>query len=304
MKNFIAICQSVLVLFGFMLCGLFFTGVLGQLPAVTPGSLSGQWLVFAAQNVLAFIIPALITWRICFKANPGMAIGADFYPQLRMLLIAIAVYAAAVPALNQIVYWNQEIHLPESLHSFELWCREMESMAEEQTRGLLASGSIGVMMMNILTIGVLTGIGEEFFFRGGLQRMLAVCGVNVHVAVWTAAFVFSALHFQFFGFVPRLLLGVWFGYLYVWSGNIWVNSFAHALNNSLVIISAWLINRGVLSEDFDMWGVTPGAFPVIPLISAVLVAVLIVCLSSRGYISMSAGNNASQFKSSSNASEN
>ncbi len=303
MKNFIAICQSVLVLFGLMLCGLFITGVVGQIPIGAPDSMTRQWIVFASQNVIAFIIPALLTWRICFKAKPGSVIGADFVPSCRMIVIAIAIYAVAVPALNQIVYWNQEVHLPESLHSFEQLCRDMESLAEEQTRALLASDSVAVMVMNILTIGVLTGIGEEFFFRGGLQRILSVCGVNVHVAVWVAAFVFSALHFQFFGFVPRLLLGVWFGYLYVWSGNIWVNSFAHALNNSLVIISAWLINRGVLSEDFDMWGVTPGAFPLIPLISAVVVAVLLSWLSARGYISLPSVNNPSIFKSSCNASE-
>lgn len=294
MKNLIAICQAMLILFGLMLCGLFFTGIVGQLPLGSPGSLGRQWLVFAVQNILAFIFPALLTWRFCFKVMPGVAIGADSLPSWRMLLIAVVVYAVAIPALNQIVYWNQEMHLPDALHSLEHWCREMESLAEEQTRALLESDSLMVVLMNVLIIGLLTGIGEEFFFRGGLQRMLAVCRVNAHVAVWVSAFVFSALHFQFFGFIPRLLLGVWFGYLYLWSGNIWVNSFAHALNNSLVIVSAYLINRGVLSEEFDMWGVSPGSFPVIPLVSALVVCALIYYLNVKGFTNPFCNNSSSK----------
>lgn len=138
--------------------------------------------------------------------------------------------------------------------------------------------------MNILVIGVLTGIGEEFFFRGALQRMLVWCRVNHHVAIWTAAFIFSSLHFQFFGFVPRLLLGAFFGYMYWWSGNIWVNSFAHALNNSLVIISTWCINKGYISEEFDMFGVSDGGIPVFAMLSAISVAVVIIVLHNRGIL--------------------
>lgn len=272
MKNFFNICQSFLVLMGLMICGLFLTSIMSLLPL---DGFAYQWTIFAGQNILAFILPAMLAWKICFKQNPVRGIEADVAPTWRMLGYALIVYAFAIPALNQIVYWNQEMHLPQAFAPFEEWCREMERLAEQQTEGLLSTTNIGYTLINILIIGVLTGIGEEFFFRGALQRMLTYCGVNHHAAIWTAAIIFSALHFQFFGFIPRMLLGVWFGYLYCWSGSIWVNAFAHALNNSLVIMSAWLINMGYLSEEFDMIGVATDSLPVYAAVSAIIVAIAI-----------------------------
>lgn len=273
MAKFINICQFSLVLLGLMICGLFLTSLLTLLPV--GGGIYMQWAIFVGQNILAFILPAVLAWRICFRQNPIHAIEADVVPSIKMLLFALAVYVIGIPALNQVVYWNQEMHLPETFAPFEEWCRKMESLAEQQTEGLLSTTNVLHTIVNILIIGVLTGIGEEFFFRGALQRMLIRCKVNCQVAIWVSAIVFSALHFQFFGFVPRLLLGVWFGYLYAWSGSIWVNSFAHALNNSLVIVSAWLINKGYLSDNFDMIGVSVDSFPIAASISTIAVAGLI-----------------------------
>lgn len=282
MTRFFEICQFVLVLFGLMICGLFLTSLLSFLPFQGHAF---QWAIFAGQNILAFILPSILAWKICFKQKPLVFIEADTLPTWKMLGFAVVVYALAVPALNQIVYWNQEMHLPEMFASFEEWCREMERLAEEQTEGLLSSTSIFDTSMNILIIAVLTGIGEEFFFRGGLQRMLIYCDINHHVAIWTAAVVFSAIHFQFFGFIPRVLLGAWFGYLYYWSESIWLNAFAHALNNSLVIVSAWLINMGYLSEEFDMLGVATDTFPWLALLSTIIVAALITLRSKLPLIS-------------------
>ncbi|MDE6742052.1 MAG: CPBP family intramembrane metalloprotease, partial [Muribaculaceae bacterium] len=272
MKKFIDICQFVLVLLGLDLCGLFLTTSLNLLPLQ---GRSMQWTIFAGQNILAFILPAMLMWKICFKTSPIKALEAERVPSWSMIGIALLLYFAGMPLLNQMVYWNQEMKLPEFLSSFEEWSRNMEKLAEEQTNGLLNTSDFSSTTMNILVIGVLTGIGEEFFFRGAFQRGLSWCGVNPHIAIWTAAIVFSAVHFQFYGFVPRMLLGALFGYLYWWSGNIWVNSFTHALNNSLVIISTWCINKGLLSEEFDMLGVSDGGFPTAAIVSAIAVTSII-----------------------------
>ena len=281
MKRFIDICQFVLVLLGLALCGLFVTTSLSLLP------LKGnalQWVVFAGQNILAFIIPAMLMWKFCFNVSPLKAIEAERAPQIKMISLALLLYFVGMPALNQIVYWNQEMHLPKFLSDFEEWSRNLENLAEEQTKGLLSSTALLPTAMNILVIGILTGIGEEFFFRGALQRGLAWCGINPHIAIWVSAFIFSAVHFQFYGFVPRLLLGALFGYLYWWSGSIWVNSFIHALNNSLVIISTWCINKGFLSEEFDMVGVADGGIPTAALLSGIAVGVIICLLYRHGLL--------------------
>ena len=105
---------------------------------------------------------------------------------------------------------------------------------------MLQMSNIGDLTIMILIVGVLTGIGEEFVFRGIVQRLFLEKFRNRHIAVWTTAIIFSAIHFQFYGFVPRMLLGAFFGYLLVWSGNIWLPVTAHALNNSLSVIGAYI----------------------------------------------------------------
>ena len=281
MKRFIDICQFILVLFGLMICGMFVTSLIGLVPLHGYASL---WAVFAGQNVFAFILPALLTWKMCFHAAPLSAIEADRFPSLRMIAVTLLIYFIGMPALNQLIYWNQEMELPEMFADFEQWCREMEKTAEQLTEGLLSSTDLFPTAMNILIIGILTGIGEEFFFRGALQRMLIYCRINAHAAIWTSAVIFSAIHFQFFGFIPRLLLGAFFGYLYWWSGCIWVNSFAHALNNSLVIIATWCINKGIVSEAFDKIGVNEGNFPIAAIFSALFVGAVIYFLHRRGVL--------------------
>lgn len=284
MKRFIDICQFLLVLAGLSLCGLFLTSLVSLLPFGGIESQWQQWVLFTFQNILAWIVPALLTWKLCFKSNPIVAIGGAHAPGWKMICVAILIFFVGMPALNQIIYWNQEMHLPESFAAFEKWSRELEELAAEQTEGLLSTTAIFPTLMNIFVIGILTGIGEEFFFRGALQRMLITCRVNPHIAIWSAAFIFSAIHFQFFGFFPRMLLGAFFGYLYWWSGNIWVNSFAHALNNSLVIISTWLINKGILSEEFDMTGVSESGFALWCVISIIAVCIIITFLYKKGIL--------------------
>ena len=281
MKKFIDICQFVLVLMGLMICGLFLTTLLGLFQI---NGIAAQWVIIAGQNILAFILPALITWKMCFNTNPVDAIEADKIPSLKMIGIMLLIYFTGMPALNQIVFWNQEMSLPEAFAGFEEWCRNMEEQAEQLTNGLINTTALLPTIINILLIGVLTGIGEEFFFRGAFQKMLIWCKVNHHVAIWIAATVFSALHFQFFGFIPRLLLGAFFGYIYWWSGCIWVNAMGHALNNSLVIISTWCINKGYLSEEFDMFGVSEAGLPTAAIVSAILMGIIIYVLNNNGVL--------------------
>lgn len=276
MNKLIEICSFSLVLCGLMICGLFLTSTLSCVPA---DGAAKQWIIFTGQNILAFILPSILTWKICFRNIGSGGIGMKVTPSALMICAAVTVYAVGIPALNQVVYWNQEIHLPESLSSMEEWFRAMELAAEEQTSSMLAGTQLSHLLVNIGVIGILTGIGEEFFFRGALQKMLIRCEINPHTSIWTSAVIFSLLHFQFYGFVPRILLGAWFGYLYWWSGSIWVSSFAHALNNTLVILSAWLIKKGTIGSEFDMLGVSTGnSFPWPATISAIAVAALLYLL--------------------------
>ncbi|MBR2379074.1 MAG: CPBP family intramembrane metalloprotease [Bacteroidaceae bacterium] len=187
----------------------------------------------ALQNIGIFIIPAVITARIF---NPGKTLQVmqiDRMPGLAHIGLMILIFMASIPAMSAIVQWNEGWQLPESLS----WMRDMEEAAKQATEQLMNISSIGQLITVILIVGVLTGVGEEFLFRGSLQRLMIERNINIHIAVWVTAFIFSAIHMQAFGFVPRMLLGALFGYMVVWSGSLWLAVLAHALNNSLTTLA-------------------------------------------------------------------
>lgn len=194
-----------------------------------------QWRLMMAmtalQNIGMFIIPAVITARIFNPGKTMKVMQISSLPSLWQVLLVLAIYVASAPMMNGIVLWNEGWQLPEWLS----WLREMEDAAMAATEQMMSLSSVGELVVAILLVGVLTGIGEEFLFRGSLQRLLLEKKINVHAAIWISALIFSVVHMQAFGVVPRMLLGAYFGYLVVWSGSLWLPILAHALNNSVAV---------------------------------------------------------------------
>jgi membrane protease YdiL (CAAX protease family) len=54
---------------------------------------------------------------------------------------------------------------------------------------------------------------------------------------------------QFYGFIPRMLLGAVFGYLVIYSGSIWAAVLAHFVNNSLAVLSVHVYGNLDLPEE-------------------------------------------------------
>lgn len=229
----------------------------------------------AVQNLVMFILPAFAT-ALFVSTQPISLLGLNRSIRWRAVLGILLIYIAALPALNQIIYWNNELHFPSWFHEMETMMRNMEDAAAQTTQTLLNTTSWMGLLNGILVIGILTGISEELFFRGTLQRVIGSNGMNHHLVIWISAIVFSILHFQFFGFVPRVLLGAFFGYLFYWTGSIWCAALAHAINNSVVVISSFLENRGYAVSEIENFGVTELGFPIWAAISAVITVVIII----------------------------
>lgn len=238
------------------------------------GTQGAYFATAAVQNILAFGASGLITLRI-FNPKPFEFAGLTKRPTLLSILGIVGIYLLATPAMNQLIYYNQQMHLPESMAGIEQTMRDMEQQAADVTSSLLDNPSWGTIIAGVLIVGILTGICEEIFFRGSLQKILCN-SFNGHAAVWISAFIFSLLHFQFFGFVPRLLLGAWFGYLLLWSGSLLNGIIGHALNNSIVVVCMWLAARGYDIGNPDGFGVVREGFPVMAVLSATAVALALI----------------------------
>lgn len=195
------------------------------------------------QDIFLFVLPALITALIVTRQSVRLLAVAKL-PSLQMSLVAVVIMLVSSPAMSWIIELNNNIHLPESMAAFEASMRAMEDSASAAIESLMGPHTIGNLIMNILIIGLMAGFSEELFFRGGLQRLLSTTKMSNHLAIWLAAFIFSALHMQFFGFVPRMLLGAFFGYMLLWSGSLWLPILLHALNNSMYVVLKYATGSG------------------------------------------------------------
>lgn len=189
-------------------------------------------------QVCLFLIPPLAFAYICHK-NPKNYLKVDSSYSLSFLLLAIGLIFTIQPIVDFLGYWNGKLVLPESLSSLENWMKNTEESVGKTMALLFTDKSASGLISNLLMMAVMAGLVEEVFFRGCLQQIVQKIAKNQHIAVWVTAFIFSAIHFQFYGFVPRLLLGAILGYLFVWSGSLWVPVIVHTINNIISVLFAY-----------------------------------------------------------------
>lgn len=207
-----------------------------------------------AGSIGTFLMPALLFPKAIGKYAPSyIKIAQPF--KAYYLLFAPLLIIISMPMISWISEMNQAIKFPASMADFELSIRNMEDQAKKLTEIMVITNSPTQFFLNLVVIALLPAIAEEFFFRGVLQNFARQCFYNPHIAIWFTAIVFSGIHGQFYGFIPRVVLGALFGYLYLYSGNIWVVVIAHFVNNGLALLGFVLSdiykNVAIFNEDYQ-----------------------------------------------------
>jgi len=190
-----------------------------------------------------FIIPSILFAFLIHK-NGTNYLKLNRGCNVVLFLIIPLLMMASQPIINLTAEMNKHLKLPEFLKSVEIWMQRSENNAEVITKAFLAGSDISTYLYNLFLIAVIPAIGEELMFRGVFQRILNDWTKNIHIAIWISAILFSAMHMQFYGFLPRMLMGALFGYLFYWSGSIWIPILAHFINNALAVSLHFLMNRG------------------------------------------------------------
>jgi uncharacterized protein len=204
------------------------------------------------QTLGLFIAPSfLVAWLMHGNVLQYLELHrpVNFIPAILVILLIFTIN----PFINFLGNLNTEMHFPEWLGGMEKWMRNAEEIAEKLTKAFLSVDNLGGLLFNLFMIAILPALGEELLFRGVIQKILIGLTRNQNWGIWLSAILFSALHMQFFGFVPRMLLGAMFGYLLVWSGSLWLPILAHFINNAGAVIALYLIDKGVINfsvEDF------------------------------------------------------
>ncbi len=207
------------------------------------------YIIQGISQVVSFII---VPWLyLQYVERKRLSI---FFKELSLGTIPVALVFTMVIAfmgVNSIIMeWNMGWQLPE-LGGFERIAKKFEETAKIQTEFLTTFDSNGQFFLALIVIAVIPGISEELLFRGFIQNLLNSVTGNAHAAIWIGGFVFSLFHMQFYGLVPRMLLGVLFGYLYYWSGSLSLAMLAHFVNNAFTVIMMYMFQKGVISIDIQ-----------------------------------------------------
>lgn len=243
-------------LIGILLASFYFDGdimtMLSQLaaPKNYPEIKTPFFIVQACATFIGLVlIPAL--YLLAFeKKNPLIIFKNQPIYSQSIILTVLVVIIFMIPN-TFFIDWNANLSLPDFMKGFETWARQKEDLAAETTALLTTFDSLNQFIFAFVVVAIMAGIGEELVFRGMLQPELQRATGNIHAAIWISAILFSAIHLQFFGFVPRMLLGVLFGYLYYWSGNILIPMLAHFVNNGFSLLMVYLYQLGIVSIDMD-----------------------------------------------------
>ena len=206
------------------------------------------------QVIAVFILPSIIcAWL--FSDNYKFYLKIDNPINIQVALLTIISVIVAIPFINWTYTLNQQLVFPEWLKGVEEWMMMQEKTNNEVLEKILYADTIWILIFNIIIVCILTGIGEEFIFRGMLQNIFGKIIKNPHVVIWLVAILFSAIHLQFYGFLPRLLLGAFFGYLLLYTKNIWIPALGHFTNNFFSVITFHIFQDSPeMGEEVDALG--------------------------------------------------
>lgn len=203
--------------------------------------------------MLVFILPAFL-FTLFLTNEKLLYLQLHKKVQIQSVLFVLLIIVSMAPLINWMTELNGKMILPASMSSLEHWMKASEEQYTKLTEAFLKMNTIKDLLFNLFVIAFLAALGEEILFRGVLQKTLRQSIKNIHIAIWLTAIIFSAFHFQFYGFFPRMMLGVLLGYLFVWSNSLWLPIIAHFTNNGLAVVLEYLNTKKIITFDADKIG--------------------------------------------------
>lgn len=220
------------------------------------------WIETLSQ-ALIFLVPVICVTSLYYRGRQREYYRLDFSGRGWLYALAGAVIMLLlVPFIDWLTTWNDSWNL--GLMGEKL--RALQDMTEGIMESMLGTTTVGGMLVNLVVVALMPALCEEVFFRAGIQNLLqrwftgdyesdrvnGKLALGTHVAIWVTAMIFSLVHGEIFSFMPRLVMGVLLGYLYVCSGSILVNIAAHFVNNALIVVLYWLYLNGQSPIDPDV----------------------------------------------------
>jgi uncharacterized protein len=226
--------------------------------------------ILIMQDITLFIIPSVIIMKL-LKTEGDERMFEIKLPKLKEIGLVIILAFCLFPITGFTGQINSAMHLPGSLSGVEQWMIRQENKADDLLELLIVADTFPAMLLNLVMIAVLPAIAEELIFRGVFQKIFYKLFRSGHLAIWFSALIFSTIHFQFFGFIPRLILGLVFGYLFYWSGTLWLPVISHFVNNAVPVVLSYIQGVEKLKVPVDVPLLHQGLILPLPVITALLI---------------------------------
>jgi len=238
-------------------------GVMGVLTLVAffiyallphPQSISSLKTLQLLQTLGTFLLPALLMAYL-WSEKPMQWLHLDKTASPRINLLAVAIMIVAIPAINLLAHWNEQLSLPAFLAPMEATMKAMEEKAAALTEQFMQVDTIGGLLLNLGLMALLPAVAEEMSFRGVLQGLFTspngeeATHRRAVTAIWASAILFSAMHMQFYGFIPRMLMGAMFGYVLYRTGSLWMPILMHFTNNAIATIGYYIVYQKGIDPD-------------------------------------------------------
>ena len=271
--------ERIFILAALLILGLIIGSVIGVIYPLVSGqdvmSLNSLRVMQISSQIFTFVLPPII-YAILIKENPKESLGIKNV-SYHWFIIGFVMMYAILPLNNVFAEWNAGLKLPESMSRIEELIKEMYESSAVVLEKLVNVNTFGGFVINLIMIAGLAALGEELLFRSIIQTSLIKTCKNAHVGIIIASAIFSFIHFDFYAFIPRLVLGMLLGYMFYYSRSIWVSMFMHFVNNATAVVIYYLNNIGVTNVDVETFGQTQ----LLPLLISIALMIVLFWLAIK-----------------------
>ena len=290
--------HPLLSLLMLLLWALLGTMIFSIISIVLIMALADNWNIFEFQHLLysdinllkiaqffsatgTFIFPAIMLAKQ-ESNNPYDYLKLNSPFKIKLLIATVFIFFGFLPFIEWTIQWNQQMSFPASMREIEIWMKAKEDEMALITKQFLKMESVSDLLINLFIVAILAGVSEELFFRGCLQKIFIKWTSSYHLGIWIAAIIFSIIHVQFYGFIPRMLLGALFGYLYHFSRNLIIPMIAHCINNGIAVIGAYQLQlKGESLDKLDNQAIFPAYAALLSFIFGIFLLVLYKRIADR-----------------------
>lgn len=250
--------ERIFLLAALLVFGLIIGSVLGVIFPIVTGSdimgLNSLRFMQISSQIFTFVLPPIV-YALLIKENPFKSLGFN-KTTITWLFLGVTMMYAILPLNSVFAEWNANIKFPDSMTDFERLLQDMQERATEIMERFVNVTSIGGLILNLFMIAGLAALGEELLFRSIIQTSLIKVCKNAHIGIIIASAIFSIIHMEFYGLLPRFVLGMLLGYMYYYSRSIWIPIAMHFANNGTIVFLYYLNNIGTINIDVESFGKT------------------------------------------------